>query len=100
MDIVDVIVKKRHQIIKTCTKYGAKNVRVFGSCARDDYDEKSDVDVLINLKTDKTGFAYVGQLCSLQGELEKILGKRVDLIDERALKGTVKRRILKEAVAL
>jgi len=100
MDIVDLIVEKRDQIVQICTKHGARNVRIFGSCARDDYDEKSDVDVLFNLTTEKTGFAYVGRLCSLQDELESILGVRVDLIDERALKGQSRQRILREAVAL
>lgn len=100
MDLVDLIVEKREVIKKTCTKYGATAVRVFGSCARDDYDDKSDVDILIRLQTDKKGFAYVGLLCDLQEELEGVIGRKVDLIDERALKGRSKERILQEAVSL
>ncbi len=52
MDLVDLIVEKREAIIAMCHKYGATNVRVFGSCARDDYDENSDVDILVDFKDD------------------------------------------------
>ncbi len=41
MDIVDQLVEKRDEILAICARHGASNVRVFGSCARDDYDEKA-----------------------------------------------------------
>jgi len=96
MDVVDLIVKKRKAIITTCQRYGATNVRVFGSCARDDYHEKSDVDFLVDF-ADGCDF---GRLCDLQDSLEKLLGRKVDLGTESMLRPRIKESVLSEAVAL
>lgn len=96
MDVVDLILKKRKAIIATCLRYGATNVRVFGSCARDDYDERSDIDLLV----DFPGGYDFGTLCELQNSLEKLLGRKVDLGTESMLRPRVKATILSEAVAL
>jgi len=96
MDLVDLIVEKREAIIATCHKYGAANVRVFGSCARDDYNENSDVDILVDFK----GRFDFGTLCELQDELEKLMGCKVDLGTESMLRPRVRDTVLQEAVAL
>ena len=96
MDIVDLILKKRKRIIATCQRYGATNVRVFGSCARDDYHEKSDVDLLVDFPA---GCDF-GRLCDLQDSLEKLLGRKVDLGTESMLRPRIRETVLSEAVAL
>lgn len=96
MDIVDQIVNKRKEIISTCKKFGATNVRVFGSCARDDYNESSDVDILVDFERDWD----LGTLFELQTELEKLLGRKVDLGTESMLRPRVRNSILSEAIAL
>jgi len=45
MGIAEIIDKQRNQILALAAKYGAFNVRVFGSVARGDADSKSDVDL-------------------------------------------------------
>ncbi len=40
---------KREDILRIAAKYGASNVRVFGSVARGEADEQSDIDLLIDL---------------------------------------------------
>ncbi len=70
MSIVDLIVEKRRNILETCLKYGATNIRIFGSCARTDYDDKSDVDVLVNMPQDLKGFGYINRLCDLEEDLK------------------------------
>lgn len=96
MDVVDLIVEKRKAIITTCRQFGATNVRVFGSCARDDYHEGSDVDFLVDFP-DGVDF---GRLCDLQGSLEKLLGRKVDLGTESMLRPRVRETVLSEAVHL
>lgn len=96
MDLVDVIVEKRDAIKTTCAKYGASDVRVFGSCARDDYRKDSDIDMLVHFK----GQWDFGMLCDLQDELEKLLGAKVDLGTESMLRPRVRETILAEAVTL
>jgi uncharacterized protein len=96
MDLVDLIVQKRDAIKNICAKYGATGVRIFGSCARDDYSEKSDVDMLVDFK----GEWDFGTVCDLQDELEKLLGRKVDLGTESMLRPRVRETVLSEAIAL
>lgn len=96
MDVVDLIVKKRKEILEICRRYGATNVRVFGSCARDDYSDSSDVDLLVDFPD---GYDF-GTLCELSDRLEKLLGRKVDLGTESMLRPRVKNTVLSEAIAL
>lgn len=100
MDLVDLIIEKRKEIKKTCLKYGATNVRIFGSCARDDYDEKSDIDVLVTMPRGIGGFEYFGRLGDLEDELKQLLDVDVDVVDDQSLRGKTRDRVLKEAVSL
>lgn len=100
MDLVDLIVQKRKVIKDTCAKHGATRVRIFGSCARDDYNDKSDIDVLVKMPERIKAFEWAERLGNLEDELTKLLGVNVDVIDESSLKGKTRERILKEAVSL
>jgi predicted nucleotidyltransferase len=96
MDLVDLIIENRQAIIATCKEHGATNVRVFGSCATDDYHELSDIDLLVDFPG---GFEF-GVLCDLQESLEKLLGRKVDLGTESMLRPRIREDILAQAVAL
>lgn len=96
MDVVDLIIERREAILATCARYGARNVRVFGSCARDDYNENSDVDILVRF-TKKYDY---GDLFKLQEELEKLLGRKVDIGTEEMLRDRIRQHVLDEAIAL
>jgi predicted nucleotidyltransferase len=69
----------RQEILAVASRYGASNVRVFGSVARGDARPDSDVDLLVDLSTDKTGFAYFGVLQDLEEALSQLLGRSVDV---------------------
>jgi predicted nucleotidyltransferase len=56
MGISEIIVSRKEQIIALATKYGASNVRVFGSVARGTTDENSDLDFLVNLAPGRSLF--------------------------------------------
>ena len=87
---------KRDEILRICTKYGARNVRVFGSVARGDADEQSDVDFLVELEPGRTLFDLGG----LQYDLDQLLECRVDVVTERGLKPRIRERVLQETVPL
>lgn len=76
--------------------YGARNVRVFGSVARGEADEASDVDFLVDMEPGRTLFDLAGVLL----DLGKLLGCKVDVVTERGLKPRIRDRVLREAVAL
>ncbi len=96
MDIQRLLKEKREEILRICAKYGARNVRVFGSVARGEADATSDIDLLVELEPGRSLFDLGG----LQYELERVLGCRVDVVTERGLKERVRLRVLKEAVPL
>jgi len=94
---VEVLLKaKREEILRVCARYGASKVRVFGSVARSEADEESDIDFLVELEPGRTLFDLGG----LQYDLEQLLGCRVDVVTERGLKPRIRERVLREAVPL
>ena len=93
---IEQILKKREEILKTCAKYGAYDVRIFGSIARGEADELSDIDILVKFESGRTLLDHAGLIL----ELEKILKCKVDVVSEKGLKPRIKNRILKEVISL
>ncbi len=77
-------------------RYGLRDVRVFGSMARGDANETSDVDLLVTLPPDRTGLALGGLLM----DVSELLGRKVDVLTERSLHPALRERVLREAVPL
>ena len=96
MSLDELIKTKREDILRTAAKYGAYNVRVFGSVAHGEADEKSDIDLLVDMEPHRSLLELAGLLI----ELEKLLGHNVDVVPEDCLRARIKERVLKEAVAL
>jgi predicted nucleotidyltransferase len=96
MALEDLLKAKREEILRVCAKYGAHNVRVFGSVARGEADELSDIDFLVELEPGRSLFDLGG----LQYDLERLLGCRVDVVTERGLNPRIRERVLREALPL
>jgi len=86
--------EKRHEILKIAVKHGAYNVRIFGSVARGEADEHSDVDILVELGQDRSLIDLGGLLM----DLEILLNRKVDVVTERGLRQRICDRVLHEAV--
>lgn len=84
------------QIDALLAQYGASNLAVFGSVARDQTCAGSDVDLLVDLPQ---GISLLDH-SALKLELEDLLQQRVDLIRRRNLKPSLRQRVEAEAVAL
>lgn len=93
---LDALRRRRDEILRVAAAHGGRDVRVFGSVARGEADEASDVDFLIELESDRSLLDRV----ALGLDLEALLGYRVDVASERALKPRVRDRVLREAVRL
>jgi predicted nucleotidyltransferase len=74
-------------------KFGVKRLGIFGSCVRNEADQASDVDVLVELK-DVSLSTYV----KVKHFLESLFGRKVDLVLSSSLKPNLKNRVLKEVV--
>jgi uncharacterized protein len=84
------------QIREMARRRGARNVRLFGSVARDDADVLSDVDLLVDLEADRS----LVDLAQLELDLEALLGRRVDVGTSASLRDHVRRHALAEAIPL
>jgi len=96
MGIDELLGGKRDQILRVAARHGARHVRVFGSVARGEADESSDIDFLVELEPGRTLFDLGGLLM----DLRDLLGRDVDVVTERGLKTRIRTRVLQEAVAL
>jgi len=94
--LAELVKAKRADILALAVKHGARNVRVFGSVARGDADEQSDIDFLVQMEPGRS-FLDLG---GLQYDLEQLLGCRVDVVTEQGLKARLREEILSEAVTL
>ena len=94
--MVELVRSKREQILRLAKLHGVTQVRVFGSMARGDAGPESDVDLLVAVDGDP-GPWFPGGLVA---DLEELLGRRVQVVTERALDDLLRDRILREAVAL
>ena len=87
---------KREELLRLAARYGASNVRIFGSVARGTNTPQSDLDVLVDFEKHRSLLDQVG----LKLDLEELLGCKVDVVEAIALKPHVAKRVLREAVPL
>ena len=96
MSGIEDLIPYRHAILTIAQLYGASNIRVFGSFARGEANSDSDLDLLVDMAADRSLLDTVG----LIQDLQESLGRRVDVVTERALRGLLRVRILSEALPL
>jgi uncharacterized protein len=90
----DNVLKIRKKIISILKCHDVKKASVFGSFARGEENKKSDIDILIEFKNSKNKSLL--DLVRLKIELEKALGKKVDVVEFSSIKPLLKEKILKE----
>ena len=95
-DIYALIAEKRSEILAVAARYGITNVRVFGSVARREAREDSDLDLLVTFGPTATLLTHAG----FQRELGDLLGIRVEVASDRGLRDRIRETVLQEAVPL
>lgn len=94
MTTEQLVKSKREEILRVAAQHGARNVRLFGSVARGEADEASDVDFLVEMEPGRS----LLDLGGLQVEFESLLGRRVDVVTVHGLKARIRNSVLTEAV--
>lgn len=89
---------RQHQqkIQELAQQFGMKNVRIFGSVAKREDTDNSDLDVLVEASPTTTLFDIFG----LQIELEELLNLKVDVVTDNSLPPKFKDEVLHYAIAL
>ena len=88
---IDLVLDKRNEIVQIARRYGASNIRVFGSVARSEADENSDIDFLVDLERGRSLLDLGGLLMDLQ----TLLGRPVDVVTEKGLRPRIRERVLR-----
>ncbi|HLY60279.1 MAG TPA: nucleotidyltransferase family protein [Terriglobia bacterium] len=96
MSVGELLKVKRENILEVASTYGAKNVRVFGSAARNEARPSSDIDFLVEFEEGRSLLDLVG----LGQDLEKLLGRPVDVVEPEGVHRYIRERVLQEAVPL
>ena len=91
-----LITENKASILRLSQQHGVKNVRLFGSMARDEASAESDVDLLVDLEEGCDLF----DLGELLVDLQDLLHRKVDLVTEISLHPKISIQILKEAIPL
>jgi hypothetical protein len=95
VSLADVRVR-RDEILRIAARYGASDLRLFGSVVRGQARPTSDLDLLVRLDEGRSLLDHI----ALIQDLEDALGCHVDVVNERALHGAIRDRVLAEALPL
>jgi predicted nucleotidyltransferase len=86
----------KSKIVPILKQHGIKKAAIFGSFVKGEVKSSSDVDVLVEIKSDMSLLDYIG----IKLELEEALKMRVDLVEYDTIKPIIKERILAEQVVI
>ena len=96
MGIDDILKQKREEILRIAARHGVRRIRVFGSASRGACGKQSDIDFLVEVDGPTTPWFPGG----LVADLERLLGRRVDVVEPDALREPIRDQVLREAVPL
>lgn len=90
------IFRRRDEIIAVADRYGAYDIRLFGSVARGDSTDASDVDLIVRFEPGRSLLDHGG----LVMDLRELLGTRVDVIDDEGMRPRFRGSVLSEVIPL
>ena len=87
---------KKPALIRALREKGVLKAGIFGSYARGEQKKGSDVDILVKTRKNVSLFGFVG----IKLKAEKVLGKKVDLVEYSTIKARLRDSILDEEVRI
>lgn len=96
MNIRELVIENRDEILRISMKHGASNIRIFGSVARNQETNKSDLDILVDLEKGRSLMDHAALII----ELQDLLGCKVDVATERGLKERIRAQVMKDLIPL
>lgn len=90
------IFRRRDEILSLAKQYGAHNVRIFGSVARGDAAETSDLDIVVSFEPGRSLFDHGGLLM----DLRELLGVKVDVVSEGGMRERFRNHVINEAIPI
>ena len=96
MNAENILKNNRWQILQIAEKHGTSNVRLFGSLARGEGDDASDIDLLVTFEEGRSLLDHAALIL----ELQDLLGCQVDVVSDQGIKPRIRQRVLDEAIPL
>lgn len=96
MDSLEMLRQRRQEILALAEKHGAYDVRVFGSIVRHEDTLNSDIDFLVKRRLKTSPWFPAGLMLDLQ----KLLGRPIDIVTESGLNPHLREYVIKEAEPL
>ena len=96
MNVEQFLHEKRDDICAIAAKHGAFNIRIFGSVVRGEAGPDSDIDFLVDAGPTTSSWFPAGLIL----DLEKMLGRRVEIVTEKALNPYIRDHVLAEVKPL
>ena len=87
---------KTNEILKLCESSKVKSLFAFGSITRDDFNDHSDIDLVVDFN-ENDPFKYTDLYFNLKRNLEAILKRQIDLIEARAIRNRIFRQELENS---
>ena len=94
MTTIELLRARKDEINRIAAVHGARNLRVFGSVVRGEEGPDSDLDLLIDVGPKTSSWFPAGLIL----DLEKLLGRRVEIVTEQALHPAIRQFVQREAV--
>ncbi len=86
----------RQEILSVAKKHGVTSIKLFGSFARGEENEKSDVDFLVEMEKDRSLLDIGGLVMDLQD----LLHRTIDVVEPNGLHSLIRDEVLKEAISI
>jgi len=90
--VTPLIEQHRTALAELCRRFGVRRLYVFGSAASNQMHSASDVDFVVDMADRAPTGAYADRYLDFADALERLLGRRVDLVTEQAMRNPYFRR--------
>ena len=94
--VLEKLRRRRSEIHEVAAKHGVTRIQVFGSVARGEDRADSDVDFLVETGQETSSWFPAGLILDLQS----ILGRRIEIVEEKGLHSSLRDHIVHDAVPL
>lgn len=96
MNLEELRNRYKPQILASAKANNIDSVKVFGSIAKGNSNEGSDIDFLVTLTPDSSGWDIGG----FYSDVRELVGKDIDVVTENSIHPYIKKQILEEAISL